>query len=162
MRRLKIQSGGQTGVDRAALDAAIELGLPCGGWCPKGRRSESGRIPGRYPLQETESPEYPVRTRKNIESSDATLILHAGHTDRGTRLTETICRKMQKPYIVINIKNPESIEQAGRWLREINIQSLNIAGPRESFAPGIYDTAKTWILRLLTGDSGQTNKQVSD
>jgi hypothetical protein len=62
----KIVSGGQTGVDRAALDVALELELPCGGWCPKGRRAEDGRIPDRYPMEEASSPDYRVRTELNV------------------------------------------------------------------------------------------------
>src|SRR5947209_11260398 len=83
----KIVSGGQTGVDRAALDVALELGLPCGGWCPKGRRSEGGRIPERYPLRETTSAAYPARTRRNVLYSDGTLVLTNGPPTGGTALT---------------------------------------------------------------------------
>src|SRR5436305_1193025 len=82
-----IFSGGQTGVDRAALDVALELGIPCSGWCPRGRRAEDGTIPPRYPLQETRSLAYPVRTRWNVRDSDGTLILTRGRPDRGTALT---------------------------------------------------------------------------
>src|SRR5947199_5509021 len=88
-----IVSGGQTGVDRAALDVALELGLPCGGWCPRGRRAEDGPIPAHYPLCETRSPIYPVRARWNVRDSDATLILTRGRADRGTALTREPARQ---------------------------------------------------------------------
>ncbi len=86
----KIISGGQTGVDRAALDVALELGILCGGWCPKGRKAEDGPIDPHYPLKETNSPNYPLRTEKNIRESDGTLILTKGPVNGGTSLTEQL------------------------------------------------------------------------
>src|SRR5262245_55320595 len=103
---LEIRSGGQTGVDRAALDVALELGLPCGGWCPRGRRAEDGPIPDHYPLRETRSPAYPVRTRWNVRDSDGTLILTRGRPDRGTLLTEELARDMGKPLLVVGLNEP--------------------------------------------------------
>src|SRR5437870_10377236 len=93
----KIISGGQTGVDRAALDVALELGLPCGGWCPRGRRAEDGPIPERYPLQEMKSPAYPPRTARNVRDSDGTVILTRGQPDRGTALTIELAERYRKP-----------------------------------------------------------------
>ena len=92
----KIVSGGQTGVDRAALDVALELGLPCGGWCPQGRRAEDGPIDPRYPLRETRAAAYPVRTRWNVRDSDGTLILTRGRPDRGTALTADLAKRLGK------------------------------------------------------------------
>ncbi len=83
----KIISGGQTGVDRAALDVAIELELPCGGWCPRGRLAEDGTVPDRYPLQETRSAEYAERTERNVIDSDGTLIIATRPLTGGTALT---------------------------------------------------------------------------
>src|SRR5437660_8982603 len=97
----KLISGGQTGVDRAALDVAIELGLPCGGWCPKGRRAEDGRIPGRYPLKETPSWVYPQRTEWNIRDSDGTLVLTLSRATGGTALTIHLAKSMRKPVLII-------------------------------------------------------------
>src|SRR6516225_6913367 len=99
----KIISGGQTGVDRAALDVALELGIPCGGWCPKGRRAEDGPIPQRYPLQETGSKEYPVRTAKNVRQADGTLILTRGPSDRGTALSVRLAGKHKKPCLCVDL-----------------------------------------------------------
>src|SRR5262245_54833883 len=92
----KIISGGQSGVDRAALDVALELGIPCGGWCPKGRRAEDGPLPDRYPLDETQTSFYPERTRRNVRDSDGTLILADGAAKGGTALTIELAEQMQK------------------------------------------------------------------
>ena len=94
---MKIISGGQTGVDRAALDAALETGIECGGFCPKGRRSEDGIIPEKYPLTETKTDQYPERTELNVKKSDATLVLIDGEADRGTALTISLCKLHHKP-----------------------------------------------------------------
>jgi len=93
----KIISGGQTGVDRAALDVGLALGLAVGGWCPKGRRAEDGGIPDRYPLMETPERNYQSRTRRNIEDSDGTLLLNQGKLDGGTALTVAHARQIGKP-----------------------------------------------------------------
>jgi len=95
IRPLTIFSGGQAGVDRGALDAAIELGNPCGGWCPRGRAAEDGPIPSRYPLFEAKGG-YELRTRRNVESSDGTLILHRGPFGAGTQLTLETCREQAR------------------------------------------------------------------
>ena len=91
----KIVSGGQTGVDRAALDVALKVGIPCGGWCPKGRKAEDGAIPDRYPLTETSSASYPVRTEKNVNDSDGTLILKVGPVTGGTARTVKAAKKLK-------------------------------------------------------------------
>src|SRR5207247_8623955 len=113
----KLISGGQTGVDRAALDVALELGLPCGGWCPRGRRAEDGPIDARYPLQETRSAAYPVRTRWNVRDADGTLILMRGRPDRGTALTRELAEAMNKPLLVVDWER-ESSQDASRALIE--------------------------------------------
>src|SRR6516162_9418333 len=99
----RILSGGQTGVDRAALDVAVELGLPCGGWCPRGRRAEDGPIPERYPLKETPWDGYPQRTERNVRDSDGTLVLTLGQADRGTTLTIELAHKKRKPHLIIDL-----------------------------------------------------------
>jgi hypothetical protein len=145
----RIISGGQTGVDRAALDAAQELGLPMGGWCPKGRRAEDGIIPLRYPLQETGFRSYPIRTEKNIQDSDGTLILTWGHPKGGTALTIRLARKLNKPYLVINPSREGEILLVIEWGKTNRIKTLNVAGPRESEAPGIQRMAKKVIKKIL-------------
>ena len=100
---LMIISGGQTGVDRAALDSAIELGMPHGGYCPKGRRAEDGTIPSKYNLIEHAEVQYAGRTLENVLSSDGTLILHIGIISNGTALTKEFCIQREKPILIINI-----------------------------------------------------------
>jgi len=99
----KIISGGQSGVDRAALDAAMKQGFVCGGWCPKGRKAEDGRIADKYPLTETKDESYETRTRLNVSDSDVTLILFRKNYDEGTRLTELMARTLQKPVLTVDL-----------------------------------------------------------
>ena len=145
----KIVSGGQTGVDRAALDVALELGIPCGGWCPRGRRAEDGVIPARYPLQETPWDGYPQRTAWNVRDADATLVLTLGAPDRGTALTIRLARAKGKPCLVVDLGAGNGVEEARAWLEENGVGVLNVAGPRESSAAGIHDRAAEFLRRLL-------------
>ena len=142
-------SGGQTGVDRAALDAALELGVPCGGWCPKGRRAEDGRIPDRYPLLEAPTADYPARTAANVRDSDATLILSVGPPTGGTLLTLNLCVKNGKPYLLVDLRTADAgaAAKAAGWLR--SHESVNVAGPRESKSPGVYAAARAFLARVL-------------
>ena len=145
----KIISGGQTGVDRAALDVALELGIPCGGWCPKGRKAEDGRINPRYPLQETESTSYPVRTERNVKESDGTLILTDGPVTGGTAATVKFAQKYNKPYLVIDLGPGGDPEIVRKWEQTNKIRILNTAGPREGKTPGIHDKAVEFLRRTL-------------
>ena len=146
----RVVSGGQTGVDRAALDVALELGLPCGGWCPKGRRAEDGVIPLRYPLTETPSEDYAQRTEWNVRDADGTLILTRGTPTEGTALTIELAARYRKPCLVIDLELRPSPAAAAQWLAAHAIRVLNIAGPRESRTPGIYVAARQFLSRLLT------------
>ncbi|MBK8907973.1 MAG: putative molybdenum carrier protein [Rhodospirillales bacterium] len=147
---IKIVSGGQTGVDRAALDVALQLGIPCGGWVPRGRRAEDGRIPSTYPLQEAASWKYDVRTRLNIRDADATLILTRGTpTGGGTALTIAIAQKLLRPCRVVDLDVEPHPEAVGRWLDDTGVKVLNVAGPRESGCPGIYAAATAFLRGLL-------------
>ncbi len=145
----KIVSGGQTGVDRAALDVALELGIPCGGWCPKGRRAEDGVIPDRYPLQETSSTSYPVRTERNVKDSDGTLILTVGPVTGGTARTVKTAQKSKKPYLEIDLSETGDPEAVRVWSKANQIKTLNVAGPRESEAPGIHGRAVEYLRQLF-------------
>ena len=147
---MTIISGGQTGVDRAALDAAMDVGIPCGGYCPLNRRADDGPIPDRYPLIETKSEKYPFRTRKNVENSDGILILINGITDRGTLLTAQLCKKLNKPLMFIDLSREHTVNQVIEWIERQNIKILNVAGPREKSSPGIYDQAYTFCKDLFT------------
>jgi Circularly permutated YpsA SLOG family len=147
----RVISGGQTGVDRAALDWALALGLPHGGWCPRGRRAEDGPIASRYQLQETPSERYADRTRRNALESDATLVLNAGVLEAGTRLTVSICERARKPVHIVQLADvtPErDVERVRAWLQANRVAVLNIAGPRESKRPGIYQRARDFLVQL--------------
>lgn len=149
-----IVSGGQTGVDRAALDTALELGVPCGGWCPTRRKAEDGRIPEHYPLTELPGGGYPERTERNVLDSDGTLILARGPLAGGTRLTADLARKHGKPVLVVDLSGDPSPTEAAAWRQEHGIRRLNVAGPRESGAPGIHGQAMRYLRQLLTPDPG--------
>jgi len=146
----KIISGGQTGVDRGALDAAIAMGISQSGWCPKGRLAEDGPIPPVYHLTETDSPEYAVRTEKNVLDSDATLILCRGCPSGGTELTLRLAARHKRPYRVVDLDDPPPLAQLRRWLSKVRPATLNVAGPRESQAPGIAAQATELLVRLFT------------
>ena len=148
----KIISGGQTGVDRAALDSAIALGIPHGGWCPAGRRAEDGRLDERYRLLELDSNEYVDRTRKNVEDSDGTLILKVGMLEGGTALTHTFAGNFGKPVMVADLDSPPAQREIRNWLVSNNIKRCNVAGPRESKRPGIYLQAYRFLHLLLSPD----------
>lgn len=148
----RIVSGGQTGVDRAALEAAIALGIEHGGWCPKGRRAEDGTIPSRYELTELDSSDYAARTEQNVVDSDATLILYEDQLSGGTLLTKKIAQRYGKPCLEIRIDGPKKQPDVLSWLQQICPHTLNIAGPRESSFPGIEERALEYLLQALTGN----------
>ncbi len=145
----RVHSGGQTGVDRAALDTALRLGIPCGGWCPRGRLAEDGRIPRIYPLRETPSAEYAERTLWNVRDADGTLILTHGEPAGGTAVTRVFAMKEGTPYFVADLSASPRVEDALAWLRMHAIRTLNVAGPRESTVPGIYELACRFLETLL-------------
>lgn len=142
----KLISGGQTGVDRAALDVGLAVGLPIGGWCPKGRLAEDGLIPMTYPLQETPSPHYAQRTKWNVRDADGTFILTRSEpTTGGTALTISTAERLHKPYLIIDLTMPPSPDVVASWFLQTGISILNVAGPRESVCPGIYREAFDWL-----------------
>ncbi len=145
----KIVSGGQTGVDRAALDAAQALGFPCGGWCPKGRSAEDGAISSRYPLRETTSTRYAQRTAMNVADSDGTLILARGALRGGTALTAQLAQKKRRPCRVVLLDRGFSLRETVFWLEANRIAVLNVAGPRESQCPGIYLGARSALEAVI-------------
>ncbi len=147
---MRIISGGQTGVDRAALDVAISLGIPHGGWCPRGRLAEDGRIPDRYQLLETGTAEYSARTERNVQDSDATLILCRGVPRCGTEWTVRLAQQHGRPYRVVDLNVPQSPDDVADWLRAGKIGVLNVAGPRESQSPGIGPQAGEFLRRVLS------------
>lgn len=144
-----IISGGQTGVDRIALDFAMQAGLLCGGWCPKGRRAEDGVIPAVYPLRETSSELYQQRTRLNVRDSDATMIItDSQHNSRGTALTVKYAVQLGRPLLVIDIASFQR-KIAMKWLWQFRPKILNIAGPRASESALTTSAAGAILPRLL-------------
>lgn len=161
---LTIISGGQTGVDRAALDAAISLGLNYGGWCPKGRTDELGKIPGTYEKLIEVSGEFAndkdnraARTKKNIHDSDGTLIISPkipmpDNIQDGTRIMEGEAKTQGKPYLNIDLSKPIDInsELITNWVLANKISTLNIGGPCESSWPGIYESSLKLFMSALS------------
>lgn len=138
MRPARIVSGGQTGVDRGGLDAAIALGIDHGGWCPRGRRAEDGTIPERYQLREATSADYARRTEANVVDSDGTLIVARGPLGGGSALTADCARKHGRPLLVLDVATTEAGEAVAMiraFVADYAIATLNVAGPRGSKAP---------------------------
>lgn len=146
---MKIISGGQTGVDRAALDYSLDKGIPCGGWCPKGRKAEDGPIPDRYPLKETATDSYSERTKLNVVESDGTLILYNKLPDRGTKSAIELCLSLNKPVLYHSLREEDDLARVRNWIGHYQIKMLNIAGPRESSEPGIYRASLDFLERLF-------------
>ena len=149
----KIISGGQTGVDQAALDVAMELGIPCGGWCPRGRWSEDGPIDERYPLVESSSADPAERTERNVRDSDGTLIIARmtkTELTGGTALTHRIAEELGRPLLLADPRDPHAPRAVTAWLQDHAVAVLNVAGPRESRRPGIYDLAVVLLRAVLT------------
>ena len=148
MKSLKILSGGQTGVDRAALDAALKHGIDCGGWCPAGRLDEFGRIPDRYPVKELAKGSFAERTLQNVKDSDGTVILYFKKLGGGTDYTVQCCIEQQRPYKLIDagkVSAKDAVKLIFDFVCEYKIDVLNIAGPRESeWAEGYH-----YALRVL-------------
>ncbi len=147
--RLSIVTGGQTGVDTAAIVVARELSLSLRGWCPADRHNESGRIPVDIPLQECGSADPAVRTELNAAESDGTLVLTRGNPTDGTPLTVERARAHGKPCLVLSLDEAPDVEAFWKWIRDNDIRSLNIGGPRESFEPGNVQEPASVILRKL-------------
>ena len=149
--KLKIISGGQSGVDRAALDFALKHTIKCGGWCPKGRIAEDGKIDGKYPLKETLDSTYKTRTKFNVQESDGTLIFFNIKMDDGTRLTFDVAQKMNKPVLRIDLRKEKDInlQKTRNWINFNYLEIVNVAGPRESNTTGIYSMTLEFLEGLL-------------
>lgn len=148
----RIVSGGQTGVDRGALDAALAAGFPCGGWCPAGRRAEDGAIPARYPLTALPERDYAARTRRNVADSDATLILHEGRLEGGTALTRRFCDELDRPCLCVDpsvLGVEAAAHEAVAFIRREDVRVLNVAGPRDTKWPGASVCARKVVDEIL-------------
>src|ERR1700722_2253861 len=149
----KIVSGGQTGVDRAALDEALQSGFPCGGWVTWDRMAEDGVIDNRYPLVALPKGGYRQRTRLNVSDSDGTAILYNEALKGGTRLTRNLCALLKRPYVLIDAaETPDPIKAAEKivkFVEENGIETLNVAGPRLSGWAAGYAFAFATLEQLL-------------
>jgi hypothetical protein len=160
VRIRKVISGGQTGVDQAALRAAQDCGLETGGWCPPGRLCETGMIPDRFPLQETPEDRSPLapdiprsqRTEWNIRDSDASLILRPASlaVDPGTDWAEQYAARLGRPVLIVDPWDPDAADRIRAWLDSLEIRTLSVGGPSESTAPGIGDQVYTVLVRVFT------------
>jgi hypothetical protein len=152
---IKIVSGGQTGADRAALDAASDAGVPCGGWCPAGRSAEDGVIPQRYPLTPLTKGGYAERTRQNVQDSDGTVIIAFGHPLKGgTETTRLAALELGRPILIVDASSEkEASAKIAQFVRSHDIHILNVAGPRASEEPAIgayvYDAIRGALNELI-------------
>ncbi len=149
---MKIISGGQTGVDRAALDVALKHGIECGGWCPAGRLDELGRIPDQYPVQELAVGGFRERTLQNVKNSDGTVIVYPGKLGGGTEQTVRFCIELQRPHELIDASKVSAQDAAtliAGFVRKHKIDILNVAGSRQSEWSEGYDYAFRVLNRFL-------------
>ena len=152
VKTLKIICGGQTGVDRAALDVALRHGIECGGWCPAGRLDEFGRIPDHYPIQELQGGGFTERTLQNVKDSDGTVVVYPVELRGGTEQTVRFCVELQQPHQLIDaskISAEDAAKLMADFVRENKIDILNVAGPRQSEWPEGYDYASRVMHAFL-------------
>jgi hypothetical protein len=153
----KIVSGGQTGVDRGALDAALAAKFPCGGWVTWDGMAEDGTIPERYPLLRLPRGGYRQRTRLNVTDSDGTAILYNEALKDGTRLTRNLCALLKRPYILVNARqtpDPQvAAEFVGKFIEENGVKVLNVSGPRASKWENGYRFAQDVIGGVITNSA---------
>jgi Circularly permutated YpsA SLOG family len=149
----RIVSGGQTGVDRGALDAAIDADFPCGGWVPGDRMAEDGVISDRYPLTPLPHGNYRQRTRLNVVDSDGTAILYDGNLSDGTRLTRELCELLNRPCVLISARETPDPNAAAaavlKFIEDHNIETLNVAGPRASGWGAAYTFSRAVIAGVI-------------
>ncbi|MCU7814249.1 MAG: putative molybdenum carrier protein [Candidatus Thiodiazotropha sp. (ex Rostrolucina anterorostrata)] len=149
---MKIISGAQTGVDRAALDAALECGIQTGGWCPQGRLAEDGTIPKNYPVKELAGAGYKERTLKNVIDSDGTMIVYYDCLSGGTEQTLRFCLAQKKPYLLIDAEEvviQRAVSKVLSFIEKYRMTVLNVAGPRASGEARAYDYTKQVIEQVL-------------
>lgn len=166
----KVISGGQTGVDQAALDVAIKLGIPHGGWVPKGRKTEDGVLPDKYQLKEMPDSSYARRTERNVVDADGTLIVSHGRLVGGSEYTRKMALKHGRPYLHVDLTRVSAFDASQKisaWIADNAIDTLNVAGPRASHDPRIYQATRdileaVYFLNLMDADlSSPVNRRVT-
>lgn len=148
----KIITGGQTGVDRGAMDAALAAGFPCGGHCPEGRLAEDGVIPEHYPVQELAGGGYAARSEANVSTADGVVVFAPGTPTGGTALTIEFARRHERPVRVIDAsvtEIDEAVERVLAFVEEQGVRTLDVAGPRASGWPGGEAYARSVIEQVL-------------
>ena len=153
MKALKIISGGQTGVDRAALDVALRRGIECGGWCPAGRLDEFAKIPDHYPIQELQGGSFTERTLQNVKDSDGTVVIYSVELRGGTEQSVRFCLELKRPHELIDaskISAEGAAKLIGDFVDKNKINILNVAGPRQSEWPEGYAYASRALDIFLT------------
>lgn len=158
---VKIVSGGQTGVDRGALDAAIALGIDHGGWCPKGRTAEDGPIDSRYQLRELQSRDYADRTERNVIDSDGTLILYHTRLQGGTLLTNRLAMRHARPLLRVRLDRAICYDRIVTWILDNRVAVLNVAGPRGSSCAGLQKQACAVVKHIFSA-TGELPYQPTD
>jgi hypothetical protein len=158
----KIISGGQSGVDRAALDVAIRLGIPHGGWVPKGRLTEDGPLDDKYRMQEASTAVYAERTEKNVMDSDGTLIISRGLLTGGSEYTRAMALQHGRPWLHIDLAGTSAFRATltiRDWISKNDIRVLNVAGPRASKDPNIYREAAVLLESVCYLDLSATSPE---
>ena len=148
----RIISGGQTGADQAALDAAIKYSFPYGGWIPKGRKTEDGILPDKYKLKEMPTDSYEKRTEQNVIDSDGTVIISHGKLTGGSKLTQELAEKHNRPCLHVDLNETPAfiaVSKINSWIIGNEIEVLNVAGPRAGKNPKIYDDTRYIIEGVI-------------
>ncbi len=149
---IKIVSSGQAGVERAALDVALQNDIACGGWCPKGRRAEDGVVEEKYPVVECDSPSATKVIELNVRDSDGTLLLGWGELAGSNLKVVAIAARMKRPVFYADLKKNPKIEDAEAWATKFNTKVLNVSGPKPSEVINAYDEASLFLRQLLVGE----------
>src|SRR4029077_6168393 len=144
----KIVSGGQTGVDRAALDVALKHGIECGGWCPAGRLDEFGRIPDQYPVQELQAGGFTERTLQNVKDSNGTVVIFSGKLGGGTEQTVRFCVELRRPHQLIDASK---FSEIGLY------RTLRIRMEPSSFSPANLAAALSKLFAFALSYDGRTS-----
>jgi hypothetical protein len=155
----KIISGGQTGADRAALDISMAFGIPHGGWIPKGRKTEDGRLPDRYRMKEVLSISYAQSSQMNVLDSDGTLIVSHGRLTGVPASTQELSKKHRRPCLHIDLEEiayDKATDIVCSWIEIRGIHTLNVAGPRATRDPNIYEATKELLKRIIQRYMPQT------